>query len=453
MKYNKERHLKLLNSLLSSKKLNKNFYKDNLEDYRELIKYEIILFDHIFWTHGRHFIQLIENFINTNIDFEKFRAGFSLLYYSIARNLTEDQIAEIDLSINQNLKQVSLFVKKLPSNSKFKFKKILLYIMLIASFQVSQQANSVMLPFPPDKVKLETLVWKSESRCQDFLKIAPTIVKNADKVILTNEQIRMFDSLSQQLIDGSINLEEAIIRLRGGDGFTDITIILLFYAFINWIDGASGFQNYLPPHLDVVGWFNGKYDTSLIPGQSPSSTRLSVIPTEMTAFNDMLLEFNNPKYVMTKDEALKLIKDTYQGHLEITYNEKISEWQAAKKLYHASDFGINPENYGMTKDQINKIEVLGFTNYVRLGNDLPSLELINDFQAALKEFCQNSTKLQNGTYSSRAEKKIHDSSFYYDNKTRKIVVFKKETHDLITSGIYNRKAFNLFLTTRNLGRL
>lgn len=55
---------------------------------------------------------------------------------------------------------------------------------------------------------------------------------------------------------------------------------------------------------------------------------------------------------MTRDEALKLLEETYPGQLEITVNERFSDWQAAKKIYHTSDFDIYPEDYGMTKDNL-----------------------------------------------------------------------------------------------------
>jgi hypothetical protein len=72
MDYNKKRHLKLLKRLLYTKKRNKNFYQENPENYSELRKYEIIIYDHIFWTRRKNFVLLIENFIDNIIDFEKF---------------------------------------------------------------------------------------------------------------------------------------------------------------------------------------------------------------------------------------------------------------------------------------------------------------------------------------------------------------------------------------------
>ena len=107
----------------------------------------------------------------------------------------------------------------------------------------------------------------------------------------------------------------------------------------------------------------------------------------------------------------------------------------------------------MTKEQLRKIETVGLPKYVRLGNPLPSVELIKDYQAAVKGFCENSEKLPSGTYSSRGDQKVHKSSFYYNDETRKIVAFNMETQDLITASTYNPKDFAMFRVTKNLGRL
>ena len=115
--------------------------------------------------------------------------------------------------------------------------------------------------------------------------------------------------------------------------------------------------------------------------------------------------------------------------------------------------GVNPEDYGMTKEQFRLINRVGLTKYVRLGNTLPPVELIKDYQAAVKVFCENSERLPSGTYNSRGDQKVHKSSFYYNDNTRKIVAFNIETQDLITAGTYNLKDFSMFRVTKNIGRL
>ncbi len=109
MDYNKKRHLKLLKRFLDSKKLNKNFYQQNPEDYSELGKYEIIIYGHIFWARRKDFVLLMENFIDNIIDFEKFETAFSLFY----RKTTE----EYD-TFKINLKRIEKFQ---PSTRSYRF--------------------------------------------------------------------------------------------------------------------------------------------------------------------------------------------------------------------------------------------------------------------------------------------------------------------------------------------
>ena len=75
------------------------------------------------------------------------------------------------------------------------------------------------------------------------------------------------------------------------------------------------------------------------------------------------------------------------------------------------------------------------------------------FQAAIKVFCENSERLPSGTYNSRVEQKVHKSSFYYNDNTRKIVAFNIETQDLIIASTYKLKDFSMFRITKNIGRL
>ena len=104
----------------------------------------------------------------------------------------------------------------------------------------------------------------------------------------------------------------------------------------------------------------------------------------------------------------------------------------------------------MTKEQLRQINRVGLTKYVQLGNILPPVELIKDYQAAVKVFCKNSERLPSGTYNSRGDQKVHKSSFYFNEDTQRIVSFNIETQDLITAGTYNFKEFSMFRVTKNI---
>jgi len=105
----------------------------------------------------------------------------------------------------------------------------------------------------------------------------------------------------------------------------------------------------------------------------------------------MSLKFNEPKlnFVITQDETLKLIKETYPGQLEITVNERISDWQAAKKIYHAGDFGLNPEDTKMTKDQyLVRFEIIRVFSFKSVTKTFYIREFFNSHKVSNKGICE-----------------------------------------------------------------
>lgn len=87
MDYNKKRHLELLKRFLDLKKLNRNFYQENPEDYFELLEYEVIIYQHFFLTQQKYFVLLMEKLIGDTIDFKEFEIAFSLLYQKTTEEL------------------------------------------------------------------------------------------------------------------------------------------------------------------------------------------------------------------------------------------------------------------------------------------------------------------------------------------------------------------------------
>lgn len=191
-------------------------------------------------------------------------------------------------------------------------------------------------------------------------------------------------------------------------------------------------------------------------GPSSSSTELSVIPKKAREFNEMSLKFNQPKiscnFIMSDQEARRQVTEMYPSVLEISPNTQISDLKAAGKIYHASQLGVDPEDYGMKKEDVLRIEKIGIYKYAREGRPLPPIELIKDYQMAMKDICTNG-KLLEGTYSSRADQKIHKAIYRYDVTTRTVVGFYIETGELITATKYKESTFEIFILTKNLGSL
>jgi len=285
------------------------------------------------------------------------------------------------------------------------------------------------------------------------IKVAPTVNPRLDKILMisTNRMIPLV-----VLNDRSCFINHQLLKkLRGGSLSVNLTLIafgvVVFVMYQLQLPGVDAFG--------IIGPWNVP---TIRPGFPPttsssySSTKIALVPTKAQEFNDMLSMYNTNKpqlnFVMTRDEALNLIGETYPGQLEITVNERFSEWQAAKKIYHAVDFGIDPEDYGMMKYNILRLQRIGLTKYAREGRPLPPIKLVNHYQMAVKNMCDHSEH-SDGKFSSRGEQKIHDTSYSYNRTTRQVAGFNKETGDIITAGKYRPQYFDRFLETMHLGRL
>ena len=248
--------------------------------------------------------------------------------------------------------------------------------------------------------------------------------------------------------------EQLLKKLRAGDLSGNLTIVaigVVIYVMCQ-LSGVDAFAIF-----DQIGKWNAPQPSPGF-GLAPTSTstQLSVIPTKAQEFNDMSLKFNQPKtsynFVMSDQEAKRQVNEMYPGVLEISPNTHISDVKAAGKIYHASQLGVYPEDYGMKNEDVKRINEIGIYNYAKEGRPLPPIELIKDYQMAMKDICTNG-KLLEGTYSSKAEQKIHKTIYKYDMQTRKVVGFYRETGELITATKYKESTFQNFILTKNLGIL
>ena len=278
-------------------------------------------------------------------------------------------------------------------------------------------------------------------------KYAPIVPKRVERIRLlpTKEMIPLI-----YLNAKTVYVNETILRkLRAGDMTSNLTVIaigIVVFAMCQLI----GVDAFTPMFTQFQNW--NAPQTS--PSFWPTSTEVGVIPTKAQEFNDMLLEFNKPKdqFVLTKKEALEKIAKTYPGEMEISENEKITDWQATKHIYHGKGVGIDPEMYGITQEQLMEIgKPGGLSAYVRKGGQLPSIEHVRAYQQALKDICENSQKRTNSKYYSKNG--VRPATVYYNKNQRFIISFDQTTGDLITGDKQRQSAFNRFMTDNTLGGL
>ena len=282
---------------------------------------------------------------------------------------------------------------------------------------------------------------------QYFYQHALTVNPRVDKIIMiTNNKMIPFIYTNGHY--SYIN-EQLLKKLRAGNLASNIIVVAICVTvyIMFQLMGVDAFQ--------IIANSNAPHPSPTFgPDPSYSSTQLAVIPTKAQEFNEMSLKFNQPQsqYVMTKREALELLAKTYPGQMEVTDNEKITDWQAVKHLYHAKGVGIDPEIYGITQKQLMEISKPGgLPEYVRKGNKLPSIEHVKAYQEALKNVCENSQKRTDSKYYYKHG--VTPATVYYDEDNRLIVSFNQTSGDLITGDRQRENVFNRFMADNTLGGL
>ena len=322
-----------------------------------------------------------------------------------------------------------------------------------------------MLPLPTTIERLSLFEQNKILKNKNcYPQIATISASKVDKIRLTNDKIKGFNNLALQLKNGSIKMVEAILQIRGGDGLIDVVAVIAFVIFMNCYDslfGTQAFQANPLPHQDSFGWLNGKYDRKPMQHTSYKSSRFEL---RMAGVNDNmcpgLTMADENGFVMSYQEAHNLVAETYPGYLEVNESCKITDWQAAKHIYHANGMGIDPADYGFTQQELERIRGEsrykggGLIAYARRGYRLPPIEMVQDYQLRLKASCKKGpikrTKVPyydvNGGW--QATVFVTPPS---EDSSGIIIAFNESTGDLITGDKQKNPAFNRFKNENYLG--
>ena len=83
--YNKKRHKELVKRLLDLRNQGKILFQENRKEFLELIPYDIVVEEEVYWAHREEFVKIIKNFLTGNIDFDEFEIAFSVLYSKVRK--------------------------------------------------------------------------------------------------------------------------------------------------------------------------------------------------------------------------------------------------------------------------------------------------------------------------------------------------------------------------------
>ena len=325
-------------------------------------------------------------------------------------------------------------------------------------FTISQPlvpcAAAVMMPLPPAMERLspfeQNRILRNKNGCPQIATIPESKV---DKIRLTNEQIKEFNNLAIELNSGSITMEEAVLQVRDGDGLTDVVAVIAFVIFINWYDwlfGVKAFQANPLPHQDPLSWLSGKYDSRNAGNPQCLSNPASRFEGETLHAVKQICDASADEngFVMSRDEAIKLLQETYIGAMEVTEDLRIGDWQAASHLYHGNGVGVDPEAFGISQGELDRLRG-GFINYARKGYKLPSIEHVRAYQKSLKDICLDPSTNRRDETEYYYKHGMEGTTIFQND--RYLICFNQITGDLITGDKQRPSTFNRFKNENYLG--
>jgi hypothetical protein len=271
-----------------------------------------------------------------------------------------------------------------------------------------------------------------------------------DKVILTDKQIEDLNLICYKLQKSSITIDKAILKLQGGAFYDWAALAFIIYMFS--LQQGDNFQNVPLPHMDRMGWASGKYDYKNA-GQCPSNP-LSRLERETLHRMKQICSASADEngFIMSYDEALNLVKETYSGSMQITEDLKITDWQGAKKSYHAKGLGINIEDYGITQKELNKIrDKGGLIGYVQRGEKLPPRELVIAYQTRIKDICYDPSTTKNDKATYTDVNGVRPATVFSNKEGLNLISFDQITGDLITGDKQRLTYFENYVETNNIG--
>ena len=285
----------------------------------------------------------------------------------------------------------------------------LIYISIMMYFTIAYSVvptvgpvvGQVLLPLPP--TSLEKLIPNQlDSQTTSIGQTAPVISNRPDKIIYTEEQINESFQISFEFLDGSITMEKAILKLRGGGNFKDISFIVLYI----WLwklqnNHVRGFQQIHPPHRE---WMAG---SGTRPPQQGNPSRARSYRNTATQQNAKLKSVRNE--ANPGDIHIRV-----PGHRNLV----IRHGQAKKKL----------TKHGGLYNTV--------THITETGNEVSAKpkENQNIFKKGIQDLVTDpsSTWYDKGTYQASTERGFNSVNVF-DEKRQIVVVFKRQTGEFVTT--------------------
>jgi hypothetical protein len=296
---------------------------------------------------------------------------------------------------------------------------------------------SVMLP-PPTAISrihftsLDSMV----SQTKPSSLIAPVSINQPDKSILKDLQLDEFNQISSKFLDGSISMDEAILQLRGGGKFKDISLIVLYiwlYRLQN--NHVEGFQTIRPPHQE---WMPKGADHR--PGWGLDRPNPFQPPSAAPRFSPYYDSFS-PRRTTTPSSILQVTPPTTMPHEEFVGLTK----EERRALPHSNDMKIihegRPElvvGFWQSKFKVGDHGAVHDLPYTIKANSGMKTEKTDEnalkmMQSVVDMPNRGNVKwFEDGTYQGGSDREF-EAIHIYDLANQVIAVFKKSTGKFVTT--------------------
>lgn len=196
------------------------------------------------------------------------------------------------------------------------------------------------------------------------------------------------------------------------------------------------------------------------------------VPTVAIEQNKMFQQWNEPKptkeayfenlpVIRNFDEAQEFIARNYP---DVTFEngETITGKAAAGHIYHAQDFGVDPQNFGMTQKVAEELSIGGLVEHVMHGTkSSPTSKHVKAYQNAIGKMRKEiqSTPNNHPGAGIKTDVKFFDingerlAKVYYRNKDGEFftIVFDNKDQTMISAHQRNDREFGRFESNNELG--
>ena len=203
----------------------------------------------------------------------------------------------------------------------------------------------------------------TETRVTRVLPYYNSYISASDDLYYGRSSLYMGKSEMPRLVPKYSRSVKSVKEIRAGGRLSDAAFFfgLLYMLKYHTVGFQPMRQIVRPPQIESAH--------NLLFGK-PKPDQISC--RHLSIFDSQQFE-NKDQFIMSKQEALNLLDNTYTGSKIISETEKISDWQMAKKIYHLNGLGVSPEDYGMSKDEVNSIRKDGLVKYTMKGGKLPPI--------------------------------------------------------------------------------